>query len=774
MQITLGGSGSHARKMFASAAIGVLALVSLLAVGPTADVLSAPSAASATAGTYIGGAGVAELSVAVATKLPATDTDTVWLAAAGDSNALAQANANSAQAGGAAVAAESTDAGVLAQISEVGPTKVILVGAPGQFPQSLTASLANDYTLETKYVSDQPLGWSTGHHDASRRANVVVGDLDVPDSVALAASAAISRRATLVLLDGSEPTDSVAQILGDPSNEFITVVGDSSAMTVYEVLPEEVTHRIVDVPITDSAAAELTLLYDQIGNGSRALSVVASTTRSAGELATAARYATSVGAVAATTGVAKSYLEDLKTPAIDVVLIGVGADSASANALAATQRPANALPAIRVTDTTRNESAATSAVAFTPVSQATKYVAYDLAGSTVGTSTNSPITVTGEPSSTAIIAYNSAGTTLKTIQYRVNDYATAASRADAIIASTVGAENHLVFLGPTNLPRLVTRTKTSITEQIPDARANTETVAVICGTTFTDTSLAKTFQYDYRVTTLSRDPATCNAIGAPGDPTEIDLGGLTFPATEFPAAASKSPPGSLMSSREKPANSASASVMEQARLKPIGSSAALAPGDGWETIRFRYQTFIIPSKIAGAGFGKLTRPFVAFGGDGRNFYHPNGSYRTRQDAYMSFGSSHRITHTPAMGETKKYACRWPNLSDCEQIGSKFAPMNELSLTGVSSNNTGGRFTFKVDATNPLQSGAPAISANVTVYGRPGGTTITGKHDRMPIHEVWFTVEGWGEWYWVYGSEYHRPICLIGSIPTCTAKVNVRL
>jgi hypothetical protein len=46
---------------------------------------------------------------------------------------------------------------------------------------------------------------------------------------------------------------------------------------------------------------------------------------------------------------------------------------------------------------------------------------------------------------------------------------------------------------------------------------------------------------------------------------------------------------------------------------------------------------------------------------------------------------------------------------------------------------------------------------------------------MPIHEIWFLVDGWDEWNFAYGSTSHEPVCLSGGIFLgCSVDVNVRL
>jgi Protein of unknown function (DUF3238) len=86
------------------------------------------------------------------------------------------------------------------------------------------------------------------------------------------------------------------------------------------------------------------------------------------------------------------------------------------------------------------------------------------------------------------------------------------------------------------------------------------------------------------------------------------------------------------------------------------------------------------------------------------------------------------------------------------------------------------FTLTAEAKNPLVGFAPPINANVTVHLRQGGSTVGGIHDRMPIHEIWFYADGWGEWEPIYRSDFWNLACLVGNAasPGCEARFSVLL
>ncbi|HEX2705071.1 MAG TPA: DUF3238 domain-containing protein, partial [Candidatus Lustribacter sp.] len=140
------------------------------------------------------------------------------------------------------------------------------------------------------------------------------------------------------------------------------------------------------------------------------------------------------------------------------------------------------------------------------------------------------------------------------------------------------------------------------------------------------------------------------------------------------------------------------------------------------------------------------------------------------------GSTHSIEITKNVGQTIAYGCTTPWGTDCVAIQSATAPDSELSWINVSSGNTTADFTLVAAAKNPLVSIAPTIDAGVAFHLRPGGTTVRGIHDRMPVHEIYFYVDGWGEWEPVYRSDAWFLPCLGGYAvaPGCETKFSVLL
>nr|WP_246280552.1 DUF3238 domain-containing protein [Cellulomonas humilata] len=699
------------------------------------------------------------------------------MAASADELAYAVAAANASQTNTIAIVASSgSDGGaVLAQLAPFAPDTIRLVGRPASFSPSLLQSLAGAYTVDDDLVASTPTGWTLAATEPSRRERVVVGNTTIAGSVEIATTLAVATGAALLVLDGTDGGTEVSAILDDTANTQVTIVGEG-ALTAADALGESAVNRVVNIPISDLNGAERNVAAQIIGAGASVRKIVAAPSRSTASLASAARIAREFGAVPMSQASAVTYAGLLAQPITDVSSTGVGATETLAAAVEDAQRVFPALPAWRVTDTATG--ADDFSISYTAVPGAATYTAYDGYGEPVASSNTTTLVVPGVASAVAIVAESSSFDYLGTLQYKVNEYRTEADRPTAVIASTSQASNNsIVFLGAAGLPRLVTRTAIPITGEMPDPDNTTTEVAITCAPTFTDDVLDPTLQHQYNLVTLSQSPTACGQPGSAGDAVVRDVGGVTFPATEYPMLGAERANG-IAASTPDVDRAASRSLVQQAIAArandtAIGDSGrAFAPGDDWAPIRFRYQAFI-PETIlwAPGSTGSLGRPWQYFGGDGRSL-DPNGSYRYRQDATVYFGSAHNISYTEWMGTSHKYACRWPNGTDCVHQQTATASTSELTLRAPSHTNTSAKFAFTNAASNPLHAAAPAINADIGFHLNPGGTTIRGSHDSMPRHEIWFTVEGWNEWYHAYSSTFYTAACLLDVAPACTTRFNV--
>ena len=724
-------------------------------------------------GSVISAPSRADLSDSIAQLIAPNEPVVVHLAASGNDLALAQASANAVRAGGVALAARGTDsASVTAQLGALNVSSVELTGPATGFPAELISALRANYSVADRLVAPNPYQWSLAAVDPAARDRLVVVSQTVPNSVELGTLWATASKASLLILDATAPSGDIAAILEDPTNVGTDVFGLESLVAPAPV-SDAGASRVRTVDLGDPASVLDDMALDIITTGANARQVVAASDADPGTVGLTGQLARYSGSVASTTAAAQRYARLLPGSLSRAVVVGgASATSAASTAITNSQQAPVPDPSFRATGSTATTTNFT--ITFTAYAGATRYAALDAAGTQLATSTTPTLTIPGDARSVAVVAY--AGTVARaTLQFKLNEVAGDAPAGSALVGSTSDSTNYMRFIGSTNLPRLIERTRISVTGEAPDPDNDSSRVALTCTSTFTDAAQDPTFQYDYRVITLSQDPATCGSTGIPGAAGALLVSGLTFPATVYPefrsAETQPVPPVATMSLFDQRVFGESMSG-QSARA----SIAPRAVGDDWPAITFRYQTFI-PSKMIYAPSPQgwtWTRPFVYYNGNDR-LLDPKGSYKTRQDVRVTFGSAPSISYAEYMGGTIRWACRLPGGSDCSETGRATASLSELSMPSRAAGATSGHFTLKNDASNPLFPSAPAISASLKFKYAPGGTSITGSHDKMPIHEIWFLVEGWDEWYFAYASTSYAPQCLAGGvIRGCSLNVNVRL
>lgn len=726
------------------------------------------------------GSSLSVLSAHVAEAVGGTSVPII-LAPAGDELSLAQAAANASLSGGVAVMAASSNADeVLAQLAPFAPSSVGLVGAPSSFTAEFKAALEAEYGLDETHVAEDMFSRSAAALDPAARAEIVLTDSSDTGVQALAASLAVTSGAALIMLDGAEDLSSVAAVLEDSATTEIAVVGPDAGASPYQETSQAVLNKTMWLDTADPQEAEQAAMQAMVSAGRNADRVVAATDGGVGDRVLAAVAARAGDALTGSVEGVEEYVSKFYGTLDQVVAVGVTASATDVSDLSSTLPAIPSAPAFRVKDVIYDPTDSSYDITTTAATGATKYTAYDINGAEVGASTTTSIHVSDEPESLAIIATKSSSQVAE-LQMRINGYANGEDRDQVVVGSlSTGGRNHIKFLGGEGIPRVVTRMPVSIyAGEAADPETDTVTVGVTCASEFTDTTLDPTFQYDYRVTTLNNDAEACG-----NEPTENPeptprISGVSFPPTEFPMLDAKRA-GVAADGSTTPR--AAKSLVDRIILGDDTSgvstgreaSSVSAIGDDWPDMNWRYQGWIRPSKVLGPPpSGRITRPFTFFHGDGRG-PNPNGAYRFRQDVKVSFGSSHGLTYSEHMGQTVKYACRWPNGTDCETVSSKTAPLSELSLVNRNPQDIYGWFTFKVDASNPLQLGAPAISSDIEIIYGPGSTRIIGWHDKMPSHEIWFNAEGWGEWENAYTTREVGLHCLVGWLPGCTAYVNLTL
>lgn len=205
------------------------------------------------------------------------------------------------------------------------------------------------------------------------------------------------------------------------------------------------------------------------------------------------------------------------------------------------------------------------------------------------------------------------------------------------------------------------------------------------------------------------------------------------------------------------------------------SDAMRGPGDGWPSISLFYVTYIPEAKVVmpWPSF-EIGYPFVAYGGDARAWQDLNGSNRTFNQAVVHFGTNHNIEAARQTGMTYLFHCQWFD-NGCKVVDQEQLPAEGNIGMLVESHPTSADVFMWVDAANPL-SIAPPIDGWVDWKIRPGGSSVTGGHDLMPVHQLWWGNQN-AQAYLVYQNDFYNPACLFqGGVPNfpCGGKINARL
>lgn len=792
--------GVHLNVRLFSALAGTALALSIIAVPATETPSSATSLQGAAPTSplvvpdVVSGSSTGEVSSAASTALASSDNSGIlYVASHSNDLALAQAWVETSATQGLVVESPiQSSAALVTLVDSIGPAEVRLIGDPQGFPVGAKSALeASSYVVSDEQTSNDPFQWSSAAHSSSSRNNIVVVDVDETESVALATTYAANTGSSLLVLKGTEPTAAVGAILNDPVNESVLIIGDVTNLESLATFSDNDGSRYTRLGTAGVPDVALELLPAVLSQTSASIdSLVVATSEDATSAAIAGALAHRKGEMALTSSFAATYVPLLVGGPTSTQVVGVDASQANIMAIEALESTFEADPGFRVTDTTL--SGGDTTVEVTAVTGAVRYRAYDAVGAPVGTSLPGipEVTITGEPVPLEIVAEDSSGGALMSLQFKVNEYAEVSDHDNVMIGSTSDTRNYLKAVGPTDLPRLVTRLPINIMGGIPDPGDDTVKVAITCDNSFTDYAQDQSYEYRYRVTTLSADPSACGATSAPAPTDGLLTAGVTFPATQFPSNGttleseeSASPNadslGTLMARNAPLAESrrATSSLLETytTHIAEAGSSDSVTSSSTWAPVMFRYQTWIPGEKIYAPGStGDFWRRFQFFSGDDRTTFTPNGSFRTRQDLTVSFGSNASVTYNEWMGETIKYACLWPNGTSCIEQDRATAPLSGLWSNTQAQSSKGAKIELHVDAENPLHALAPAISSVLRFNLQEGGSTIKGKHDKMPVHAVWYSVVGWNEWYFAYGSTSYNPACLTGLPKVCTVDVNVRL
>ncbi|MEV8239513.1 hypothetical protein AB0O90_04710 [Microbacterium testaceum] len=634
--------------------------------------------------------------------------------------------------------------------------------------------------------------------------------------IALAYSGASD--SALVLVDGSEANGAVRSLVSTNTNPATLMVGNAG---ISDELDADDADKFGVLTIDGDSSIDAS--YDAVTQqmidtkGASAMRVVAAPSNDLGSFAIASMVARSQRAVLIPAGKnsaidsaspANRYVGLLESEMTGLTLVGKGLTTTQ---LAAVAKPAGtaraSAPAWTVTSVSLGSGNYT--VQWTARSGASSYKALKYDGTVLGKSTTTALTLSGTPNILTLVAYNSSGGELERIYFRSNSYTKSAERTTAVFGTIRNGAADIRILGPAGVPRKIIRHLKDPYADMSVVPPAPETVAVTCKTSFTDTDLNPRVQWTYEVVamTMKTGSGCGGTAGTPISGSALPVGGIQLPLTEDPwATTAKSEVRSSEDSavpraeegtsavlprvgqtvtdaaRERmayeqshPGAARSASqqaVVPSENAMAVDATAAAAAGSPGSGFEFSYQAYIPEAFIVGpAPSGNPFKPLVLFNGSNRDTWDVNNIHN-KFDMRAYVGGT-EVGTTKSMGQTERWNCTLnPFNPDCEMVAYKTASVDELDVSG---SNSGGVTTinFTASATNPLQDFAPAIDGSFKLVLTDSSWTLSGTHDRMPVHQFWWA-PFYSEGTLAYdSSDFYFLPCLFGG-PNCVANVNVRL
>src|SRR3546814_339707 len=132
--------------------------------------------------------------------------------------------------------------------------------------------------------------------------------------------------------------------------------------------------------------------------------------------------------------------------------------------------------------------------------------------------------------------------------------------------------------------------------------------------------------------------------------------------------------------------------------------------------------------------------------------------------------------TKHMGTTERFHCGYDifhQTASCAHVGTDTASLDELELLAAVNQYTT-MLIFRASASNPLEPFAQPIDGDLTATLDSTSWRLVGKHDRMPVHQFWWSPL-YSEGRLAYTSEdFYALYCLFPNFPGCTARVNIHL
>ncbi|MCS6588086.1 hypothetical protein [Curtobacterium flaccumfaciens] len=696
------------------------------------------------------------------------------------------------------VSNSTTDAAALiSQLRALGATHVSFVSST-PFTQEFADQLTDQGIAVDENISGATqVALDTALVAATAPERLVVVDKRNSADLAIGTNLALGSEYALTLIDGSETEDEMKTFFTRFSPIPVTLYGDAS--TVLDQVSEEQAQNFEQIASDTPLETQMAGVDQVVGSGRKANRMYVAPSDSITSITSNAMLAAAQNGVPLLGGTSASIAAQ-GTPAatnlklwaseldsLDIVGLNMTtADSALLLKYASGTR--TAASAWHVTDTTVTSTRFT--VSFSAYSGASRYVAYDLLGNVAGYSSTPSITVKGNPVELAIVAQDSSSKELRRFEFSLNRYLDADDQQTAAIASRLdgSTQTTLVVLGSLKAPRTITRTM--IDPFDATVKPVLQTIATTCRRTFTDTSLDPTKQYTYDfVTEGGLDNQACNS-SAPAEPdlsTALDLqvSGVTVPATTYPATSSAVASKSLRAAAEtshaamptltdsqlmpaQSTSSAKSTLMAQKRAGGVDALAAQATAAG-PNYRIRWVAFIQSSKVFFPGLTNNTAyPFIAFGGDGRGPGNPTGTARARADINFYFQNSPQsISMTPHTDDSHRYMC---SPFSCQLTGTQNAGNSGITLTSQSISGSVGIAQLRIHSALPFIPLAPAIDVDMKFRLQPGNSTMVGYHDAMPTHEVYGGVIP-GEYHRIYLQSEKGLQCLFPSTGRCQLQIN---
>jgi hypothetical protein len=697
------------------------------------------------------------------------------------------------------ITASSTDASdAVAKLTALDVTNVTLIGKATTFPAAYKTTLATTVTITQSIAQDDDFTRSTEIAGATTFPRLVVVDSTKPTELSAGVNYAALDGDALIVTDGTQTGTTAAQTFFTTfTGKPITLLASTKSLGS-SIAEDQV--QYVDYPTADDMIQTVQdLAMRVIDSGNTANDVFAapsdqlSSIALTGLLAHVKRGVSLIAGTAAAIGSTSSVSKYLtlwadETPAVH--LVGMALTAADAATVSApTTTPRSPAPAFRITGATVD--ATTWALSYTAVAGAAKYAVYDLYGTLLGESTTSTLTLPNPLTAVAVAALGSTSNELMRIDFRSNSYVDATERDSAVIGSAGSGSNYIQFLSTLKTPRVITRTVTDPFSM--EGTSVTTTIAITCNSFFVDAGLDSTKQYDYDVQTVTTSAnRACDAAASqtPGAGTPIMVGNLGLPPTVFPSLAAARVGVDSTTMRTAQSTLAASPTLSDAKLmasmqSPSVKSAVFAASvatanksmatEALPDYLVRYIGFIPEAQLPIPGYPTWDplRPLLVVKGDGRPEYTydpSSAAYRFREDLYFNF-SSGNVNPVTSFGTSVAYKC---GLSDCVVLRTATANQNEIQVTSQYANSVQGQALVTVHATIPVVFGAPAIDSQLLIKLSPGHSSITGSHDRMPVHEIYDGPQ-YSEFFPLpaYHSKGHYVPCLFTvGLPGCTVNVNV--